>query len=82
MLAACGQCQFDMSSPNGCSLAIQIAGKKYWVDGSSISDHGNEHADDGLCKRVRKAKVQGSFKDHRFNTSSFILIPEKKSKKK
>jgi hypothetical protein len=82
VLAACGQCQFDMSSSTGCSLAIQVAGKKYWVDGSSITDHGNEHADDGLCKRVRKAEVQGSFKDNRFNTTSFVVIPEKKKKSK
>ncbi|MBL4668601.1 MAG: hypothetical protein JKY30_05000 [Flavobacteriales bacterium] len=80
-LTACGSCQFDMSSPNGCSLAIQIAGKTYWVDGSSISDHGNEHANNGLCKTIRKVKVQGYFEKDRFKATSFELIPEKKKKK-
>ncbi|MBL4593117.1 MAG: hypothetical protein JKX68_04780 [Flavobacteriales bacterium] len=82
VLTACGQCQFDMNSPTGCALAIQLAGKKYWVDGSTISDHGDEHADDGLCKKVRKAKVQGTFKGKRFESSSFVLISKKKKKKK
>jgi len=81
VLAACGQCQFDMSSPTGCALAIQIGGKNYWVDGSTISDHGDEHAEDGMCKTVRKAEVEGSFKDSRFNSTSFAIIPEKKKKK-
>jgi len=81
VLTACGQCQFDMSSPNGCALAIQLAGKTYWVDGSSISDHGNEHAANGLCKTVRKAEVQGTIEGNRIEASSFIIIPEKKKKK-
>lgn len=82
VLTACGTCQFDMASPNGCALAIKIADKTYWVDGSSISDHGNEHAEDGLCKCVKKAEVKGVFEENRFKSSSFTLIPEKKKKKK
>ena len=50
VLASCGQCQFDMNSKTGCDLAIQYAGKKYWVDGTNISDHGDEHASYGFCK--------------------------------
>lgn len=80
VLTACGTCQFDMSSPNGCALAIQIAGKSYWVDGSSLSDHGDEHADDGLCKTVKKAEVQGTFKENRIDVTSFRLLAEKKKK--
>ena len=82
VLTACGQCQFDTSSPTGCALAIQIAGKIYWVDGSSISDHGDEHAEDGLCKAVRKAEVQGTIKENRIDVTSFVLLPEKKKKSK
>ena len=80
VLTACGTCQFDMNSPNGCALAIQMAGKFYWVDGSSISDHGDEHATDGLCKNVRKAEVQGTIKGSRIAVTSFLILPEKKKK--
>ncbi|PCJ28078.1 MAG: hypothetical protein COA97_02035 [Flavobacteriales bacterium] len=82
VLTACGKCQFDMNSPNGCALAIKIADKNYWVDGSSISDHGNEHATDGLCQTVRKAKIQGTFEGKRFTSTSFVLLSEKQKKKK
>ncbi len=81
VLAACGSCQFNMSSPNGCNLAIQLAGKNYWVDGSSLSDHGDEHASDGMCETVRKAEVTGTITNNRFNSSNFVLIAEKKKKK-
>ena len=82
VLSACGQCLFDMNSETGCALAIQYGGKKYWVDGSSISDHGDEHADDGLCKAVKKAEVTGTFVDNRFQATSFSFLDEKKKKKK
>ncbi len=82
VLAACGQCQFGMSSSNGCALAIKAGGKTYWVDGSSISDHGNEHAADGMCKCVKKAEIKGEFIENRFRASSFVLIPEKQKKDK
>lgn len=80
VLAACGTCHFDMSSPTGCALAIQVAGKYYWVDGSTLQDHGNEHNANGMCKITRKAEVQGTFKGNRFNATSFALLPEKKKK--
>ena len=82
VLTACGQCQLDMKSKPGCSLAIQMAGKKYWVEGSTFSDHGDEHADDGLCKTIRKAEVKGTFEDEIFKSSSFTIIPIKKRKRK
>ena len=81
VLAACGTCHFDMSSPTGCALAIQVAGKYYWVDGSTLQDHGDEHdPEGGMCKVTRKAEVQGTFKGNRFNATSFALLPEKKKK--
>ncbi len=82
VLTACGQCQLDMKSPNGCALAIQLAGKKYWVDGSNISDHGDEHAHNGLCKNIRKAEIQGTITGNRIQATSFVLLPEKKKKTK
>jgi hypothetical protein len=80
VLAACGTCHFNMSLPTGCALAIKIGGKNYWVDGSTLQDHGNEHNADGMCKVTRKAEVQGTFKGNRFNATSFALLPEKKKK--
>jgi hypothetical protein len=82
VLASCGQCQLEMISKTGCDLAIQYAGKKYWVDGTGIEDHGGSHASDGFCNAIRKAEVKGSFKDDKFYATSFVLLPEKKKKKK
>ena len=81
VLAACGQCQLDMNSKNGCNLAIQYASKKYWVEGSSLEDHGDEHdPEGGMCQTTRKAEVKGNFKGDKFIASSFILIDKKKKK--
>ena len=44
--ASCGQCQLGMPG-NGGDLAIRLKGKVYYVDGSSIDDHGDAHADAG-----------------------------------
>lgn len=74
VLAACGQCQFSMNNSEGCDLAIQIAGKHYWVKGSEMSDHGDEHAEDGMCKAIRKAKVIGKLENDTINVSEFTLL--------
>ncbi len=82
VLASCGQCQLDMVSKTGCDLAIQYAGKKYWVDGSSIQDHGDEHdPEGGMCKTTRKAEVTGTFEGDKFHATSFVLLSKKKKKK-
>jgi hypothetical protein len=81
VLASCGSCQFDMNSATGCALAIQYGGKKYWVDGTEIADHGDEHASNGFCEATRKAEVKGIFKGDRFIATSFTLVPDKKKKK-
>ena len=75
--ASCGQCQFKMKG-HGCELAVRIDGKSYFVDGTSIDSHGDAHADDGLCAKVRKAEVVGEIIDNRFKVTSFKLIPSKK----
>ena len=72
--AACGQCQLGMTEKSGCDLAIRIDGKSYFVDGTSIHDHGDEHADDGFCAAIRKANVKGEIIDGRFKAESFTVI--------
>ena len=74
--AACGQCQFDMNG-HGCDLAVRIDGKTYFVDGTSIDSHGDAHADDGFCAKIRKAEVVGKIVDNRFKVTSFKLLPKK-----
>ena len=71
--ASCGQCQFGMPG-EGCDLAVRMADKHYYVDGSSIDDHGNAHAADGLCNCVRKAIVTGEVVDGRFVVSEMTLL--------
>jgi Family of unknown function (DUF6370) len=81
--AACGECQYKMPGKT-CDLAVRIDGKSYFVDGTSIDEHGDAHAQDGFCNAVRKAEVQGEIKDNRFVATYFKLIdaPAKKKTKK
>lgn len=72
--AACGQCQFNMTQKKGCDLAIRIDGTAYFVDGSSIDEHGDAHADDGACNTIRKAKVTGQIIDNRYKADSFKML--------
>ena len=78
--ASCGQCQFGVSEPKGCDLAIRVDGKVYFVDGTSIDDHGDAHGKDGFCNCVRHAKVSGEIKDGRFKVNSFKLLEKKPAK--
>lgn len=78
--ASCGQCKFGLEG-KGCSLAVRIDSKAYFVDGTAIDSHGDAHADDGFCNAIRKAKVQGRVVDNRFKVNYFELLPEAKSKK-
>jgi Family of unknown function (DUF6370) len=70
---SCGQCQFKLAG-EGCNLAVRIKGKSYFVDGTSIDEHGDAHADDGFCKAIRKAEVQGKIVKNRFVASYFKLL--------
>ena len=72
--AACGQCQFEMTEKSGCDLAVRIDGKSYFVDGTNIHEHGDEHADDGFYEVIRSANVKGEIIEGRFKSESFILI--------
>ncbi|MDC3252920.1 DUF6370 family protein [Crocinitomicaceae bacterium] len=72
---SCGMCLFDMTGDD-CSLAIRIDDKNYYVEGSTIDEHGDAHARDGLCSTIRMARVQGSIKSGAFFAKSLTLIPE------
>ena len=72
--AACGQCQFGITGKAGCDLAVRIDGKSYFVDGTSIHDHGDAHAADGFCAAIRKANVKGEIIDGRFKAETFTII--------
>jgi hypothetical protein len=72
--AACGPCQFDRPGKT-CTLAVRIEGQSYFVEGSSIDDHGDAHAADGMCAVVRKAQVEGYIEKDKFVATSFKLLP-------
>jgi len=72
--AACGQCQFKMTEKSGCDLVVKIDGKSYFVDGTTIHDHGDAHADDGFCRAIRQVEVKGEIIDGRFKAESFTLV--------
>ncbi|TDQ06909.1 DUF6370 family protein [Pedobacter metabolipauper] len=74
---ACGECMFKLKGSD-CDLAVRINGRAYFVDGTSIDDHGDAHAKDGFCNAVRKAEVVGKVVDGRFKATSFKLLPDKK----
>ncbi len=76
--ASCGTCNLGLKA-KGCSLAVRIDGKAYFVDGTTIDDHGDAHADDGFCEVVRKAEVQGELIANRFKVTYFKLLPLKKA---
>jgi len=72
--AACGQCQFGLPG-GGCDLAVRIDGTAYYVDGSSIDDHGDAHGATGVCNAIRQARVEGRVEKGRFVATSVEVIP-------
>ena len=73
--ASCGQCQFGMKG-SGCTLAVRINGKSYFVEGTNIDSYGDAHSHDGFCKAIRKAEVQGEIVGDKFKASYFKLLEE------
>lgn len=71
--AACGECQLGLPGKS-CDLAVRINGKAYFVDGTSIDEHGDAHAKTGFCNAIRNAEVQGEITDNRFKVTWFKLI--------
>lgn len=75
--AACGQCMFGMAGAD-CTLAVRIKNKTYFVEGTGIDDHGDAHAKDGFCNKVRKADVQGEVVNNKFVATYFKLKESEK----
>ena len=74
---SCGQCQLDLDSEAGCSLAVRFDDKAYFVDGFGIDDFGDAHDEKiGFCNVVRKAEIVGLVEDGRFFASSIELVEE------
>jgi Family of unknown function (DUF6370) len=76
--ASCGQCNFGLKDKKGCDLAVRVSGKAYFVEGTKIDEHGDAHAEDGFCEKIRKAEVQGELVDNKFKVTYFKLLPEPK----
>ena len=70
--AACGLCMFGMAGKS-CTLAVRIKNKPYFVEGTGIGDHGDEHAIDGFCNKVRNADVQGELIENKYKVTYFKL---------
>lgn len=77
--ASCGQCQFGLKGKS-CDLAVRIKGKPYFVDGTGIDDHGDAHAKDGFCQKIRKAEIRGKIVKGRFHAVHFKLLPDAEPK--
>ena len=71
--ASCGTCNFDMTADE-CELAVEIGGKHYFVEGSTIDAHGDPHNEIGLCSTVREASVIGEIKKGVFVATKFDLV--------
>ena len=76
MEASCGQCMFAMDEQVGCDLAVRIDTKAFFVEGASIDDFGDAHAEDGFCNSIRRAKVKGHLQESIFVVTSFELLSD------
>ena len=72
--ASCAKCQFDKKSDKDCLLAVEIHSDIYYVEGTTIDDHGDAHAEEGFCNSIRQAKVKGNIVDGRFEVTFFELL--------
>jgi hypothetical protein len=71
---SCGQCQFGLTTQEGCDLAIRIDDTAYFVDGADIDDFGDAHdIDTGFCEVIRIAEVSGDIIDNRFKVNTIAL---------
>ncbi|MGE0480402.1 MAG: DUF6370 family protein [Phycisphaerae bacterium] len=72
--AGCAMCIFHMPGIQECRLAARIDDRSYLVRGSSIDDHGDAHAADGLCNTARSANVWGVVDGGYFVAEQFELV--------
>ena len=61
--AGCAMCIYEMEGVEKCTLAVKVDGQPYYVTGSTIFDHGDAHAADGICMTAREAVVDGKIED-------------------
>ena len=56
---SCGECQFKMKG-KGCSLAIKLDGKNYFVANANIDDYGDAHEkkDSVIPSEKQKCRVR------------------------
>ena len=71
--ASCASCQFNKADDE-CLLAVEINAEMYYVDGTSIDDHGDAHGIDGFCNVIRKAHVEGVVDGNKFLLEKFSLL--------
>jgi len=71
---SCGQCQFGLTSQDGCDLAVRFDDKAYFVDGANIDDFGDAHDENtGFCEVIRTAEVSGEILNDRFKVNTIAL---------
>ena len=74
---SCGQCQFGLTTQEGCDLAVRIDGESYFIDGAHIDDYGDAHdINSGFCEVIRTAKISGELIEDRFQATSIELVKE------
>ena len=71
--ASCAKCQFNKEDDE-CLLAVEINSEIYYVDGTTIDDHGDAHGSDGFCNVIRKAHVEGAIYGNKFLLEKFSLL--------
>jgi hypothetical protein len=74
----------DLSSSNQASISSKqdqlvnvIEDRCYFLDGTSIDDHGDAHGATGFCNCVREATISGTIQGDRFVVDKFELVPVK-----
>jgi hypothetical protein len=72
---SCGQCNFELDSEDGCTLAVKIDNKAYFVEGFEIDDFGDAHDEKiGFCNVIREGKISGNIKNGKFVAKTIKLI--------
>lgn len=71
---SCGQCNFGMTG-GGCSLAVKMDGKAYFVDGMKMTDFGDPHSKEGLCVVVKQGLAEGEVNaDGKFVATKLAVV--------